>query len=165
MNSRSRTSTRFRALRHFIALVTVPLGACSMDTTSPSDAQVDLWVAAESGDVVAARHAFSAGADVNALDTRTNTNGRRALNYAAINNRPAMIRWLVENGADVNRPNNSGFTPLHHAAESGSVEAVVELLKLGADSRAQLPSGTTPLGLARQRGHSAVIEVLASASP
>lgn len=30
-----------------------------------------------------------------------------------------MVKFLLENGADVNRPNNYEATPLHMAAENG----------------------------------------------
>jgi hypothetical protein len=127
---------------------------------STSAAQAALWDAAIAGDLRAAARALTAGADVNALDTRVNANGRRALNHAAEHNRAELIRWLVANGADVNRPNQSGFTPLHHAAEAGSVAAAEALLALGANPKATLPSGSTPLDVARQRGRTAVVQLL-----
>jgi hypothetical protein len=130
--------------------------------SAPTDVAVQerLWDAAAAGQLPAVISAHDAGADVNAIDTRTNTNGRRPLNYAAERGDVAMIRWLVEHGADVNRPNVSGFTPLHHAAESGSLPAVEALLAVGADRGAKLPSGRTPLDVARQRGHLAVVRLL-----
>jgi S-formylglutathione hydrolase FrmB len=128
-----------------------------------SKAQVKLWDAARSGKVRDAESALKGGADVNALDTRTNQNGRRPLNYAAELNRADMIRWLVTNGADVNRPNRTGFTALHHAAEYGSVQATEALLALGADPTAPLPTGSTPLTLARQRGRTEIVRLLEKA--
>lgn len=127
-------------------------------------AQVQLWKAAVDGDLAAARAALAAGADLNALDTRTTSSGRRALHYAAENDRAEMIRWLVASGADVNLPNKTGFTPLHHAAESGSSAAAEILLELGADPKAELPSGSTPLDVARQRRKAEVARVLEKAS-
>ena len=78
-------------------------------------AQDQLWDAAISGDVSAVTSALDAGADIHALDTRTNRNGRAALNWAAWYNHVAVIDVLLERGAEINAVNNTGFAPLHHA--------------------------------------------------
>jgi ankyrin repeat protein len=75
--------------------------------------------------------------DVHGLDTRpgiAGDNGRRPLNFAALNNDTEMIELLLELGADINRQNLSGFTPLHHAVEAQAVEAIALLLERGADT-------------------------------
>ncbi|MFQ5528602.1 MAG: ankyrin repeat domain-containing protein [Thermoanaerobaculia bacterium] len=129
--------------------------------TPPSPrVQAKLWKAAMSGGLELARQALDAGADVNALDTRTSQSGRRALNWAALNNRPAMIGLLVESGADVNLANKTGFTPLHHAAEAGSAEAARVLLELGADRKAENRFGHPPAVTAERHGHSDVASIV-----
>ena len=120
---------------------------------SPRKAQATLWNSAISGDLVKVRRALDAGADVNALDTRDNTNGRRALNWAAWHGQVEMIRLLVEAGARIDEPNGSGFTPLHHAAEAGSTAAAEVLLELGADRLALNRFGHSPAETARRHGH------------
>lgn len=126
--------------------------------------QERLWDAVQANDMRRAEEAVTAGADVNALDTRRATSGRRPLHYAALGNRAEMVRWLVQRGAQVNLANGSGFTPLHHAAESGSLDAIRVLLELGAEANARLPSGSTPLAVARQRGHQEAVALLAPAT-
>jgi len=133
--------------------------------TSPvrAEAQARLWEAAGTGNLADAKAALEAGADLNALDTRTNQNGRTALNYAAEKNQAAMIQWLIDRGAEVNRANNTGFTPLHHAAESGSPAAAEMLLKLGAALKATNRRGETPLAVAKRRGMTEVAAMLEKA--
>lgn len=138
--------------------------AAPKEGDAASAAQVKLWKAAVDGDLALARAALAEGADPNALDLRSTSSGRRALNYAAENDRAEMIRWLVSNGADVNLPNKTGFTPLHHAAESGSVAAAEALLELEADPKAALPSGNTALDVARQRKKADLVRLLEKAA-
>ena len=95
--------------------------------------QIALWDAVIAGEVTEAIVSIRAGADVNGLDTRSNRHGRRPLNYAAIRNDTAMIRALLDAGANINSANQTGFTPLHHAAEAGSKEAVILLITNGAN--------------------------------
>jgi ankyrin repeat protein len=143
-----------------IATLSLLLAACRDSTAPVSAAQAALWAAARSGDVAALAIAVEQGADVDALDVRTNDNGRRALNYAAEFNRPAVVHWLAQHGAGLDLGNNRRFTPLHHAAEFGSLEAAVALLQEGADPNVKLASGSTPLAIARQRQHAALVQLL-----
>lgn len=115
---------RFRSASPIAVLVTA--GALAFAFAAPlraQDAQSRLWDSAISGDTVSLLQALAAGAKVDSLDLRRNPNGRRALNWAAFNNRVPVIRILAARGAPVNATNLTGFTPLHHAAESGSMEA------------------------------------------
>lgn len=150
-------------LRREALVSATPVAAPKAENDAIPAAQVKLWKAAVDGDLAAARAALAAGADPNALDTRTTSSGRRALHYAAENDRAEMIRWLVSSGADVNLPNKTGFTPLHHAAESGSLAAAEALLELEADPKAVLPSGSTPLDVARQRKKTELVHLLEEA--
>ena len=125
-------------------------------------AQELLWDAAMQGDTVALGTALERGAAVDSLDTRTNPNGRRALNWAAWFNQPAAIRFLVAHGAHVNLANWTGFTPLHHAAEHGSLDAARVLVSLGADRTMLNEQGQRPVDVARERGHPDVAALLDS---
>jgi ankyrin repeat protein len=117
------------------------------------DAQTRLWDAAVSGDTVAIGEALAAGAQVDSLDTRRSANGRRALNWAALANRPDAIRFLLRHGASIDRTNLTGFTPLHHAAEAGSLEAVEALLAAGANTTPLNAGGMSAADVARAREH------------
>jgi ankyrin repeat protein len=159
--------------RLFLSFVTVlALTACQTSQTStvgPSNAAtVDtanamLWDAAMWGDIAAAEDALAQGADIMALDTRSNENGRRALNWAAWYDHPQMVRFLVDRGADINAANRTGFTPLHHAAENNAVDAAEALVALGANTRRRNRFEETPLDTAQQFGPG-VVEVLRNAS-
>ena len=115
--------------------------------------QEQLWDAARAGDTLALKQALAAGARIDSLDVRRNPNGRRALNWAAWDNRADAVRFLVANGATVNLANITGFTPLHHAAENGSLEAAQALLQAGADPTWPNNAGETPAQVARRRMH------------
>jgi ankyrin repeat protein len=75
-----------------------------------------------------------------------------ALVLAALNGRAEAVQWLVEGGADVNRPSADLYphgTPLHHAVCSGSLATVRALVEAGADpAKPDTAWNGTPLGWA-----------------
>src|SRR4051812_46593973 len=121
--------------------------------------QTRFWDASIAGDTVALASALKEGAKVDSLDVRRSSNGRRALNWAAINNRVDAIRFLLAHGAPIEATNHTGFTALHHAAEAGSVDATRVLLAAGADPKHTNLEGETPLARARRDGHLDVAEL------
>ena len=131
---------------------------------SAQDAQTKLWDSAISGDTIALMQALDAGARLDSLDLRTNPNGRRALNWAAWNNRAPVIRILAARGAAVNGANLTGFTPLHHAAEAGSVDAARALLAAGADPLRLTGDGETPADVAQRKGFTWLADTLQAAA-
>jgi CubicO group peptidase (beta-lactamase class C family) len=118
-----------------------------------ADPQSDLWDDAGDGDNGKVEADLAAGADINALDTRSSRNGRYALNWAAIRNHPDTIALLLQHGAAINARNLTGFTALHHAAESGSDAAGKALLEAGADASLRTADGETAADVARRKGH------------
>ena len=127
------------------------------------DAQARLWDAAIAGDTLEIRAAIDDGAKIDSLDTRRNPNGRRALNWAAWNDRVAAIELLLALGAPIEAENNTGFTALHHAAESGSIEAARVLLAAGADPAHVNKVGRRPAETAREQGHLEIVTFLETA--
>ena len=125
--------------------------------------QIALWDAVIAGNVTEAIVSIKAGADVNGLDTRREPNGRRPLNWAAIRNDTAMIRALLDAGANINSANRTGFTPLHHAAEAGSKEAAILLITNGANPSLRNRLGQTPEQIATANHHQEVAEILRQA--
>ena len=125
------------------------------------NAQLNLWIAAVSGDTVSISAALDAGAKVDSIDAQGN---RRALNYAAIGNHVAAVRLLMRRGATVNLANRTGFTPLHHAAEAGALDALAALLAAGADATITSTQGALPIDTARRRGDQAAVRLLESAT-
>ena len=120
--------------------------------------------AARSGKVPAVKLLLDAGADVNAKET---WGGQSALMWAAAQQQPAMVKFLIAHGANVNargavrdwqrkvirepRPkdmNQGGFTPLLYAAREGCIECARELVKGGADLDLPDPHRVTPLVMA-----------------
>src|SRR6266446_2515048 len=125
--------------------------------------QIALWDAVIAGNVTAAIVSIRAGADVNGLDIRGNPNGRRPLNWAAIRNDTAMIRALLDAGANINSANRTGFTSLHHAAEAGSKEAAILLITNGANLALRNMHEQTPEQTATASHHSEIAEILRQA--
>jgi hypothetical protein len=140
------------------------VGSAGVSTPPTSSAlqQIALWDAVIVGNVTEAIVSIRAGADVNGLDTRANVNGRRPLNYAAIRNDTAMIRALLDAGANINSANRSGFTPLHHAGEAGSKEAATLLITNGANLTLRNRYEQTPEQTATASHHPEVAEILRS---
>jgi peptide-methionine (S)-S-oxide reductase len=84
--------------------------------------------------------------------TAGETEKQFALVLAALNGQAEAVTWMVEAGADVNRPSADLYahgTPLHHAVCSGSLATVRALVEAGADSgRRDTAWNGTPLGWA-----------------
>jgi hypothetical protein len=129
------------------------LGRLEIADTPASQATKDLWAASQSGDVAGIKAALAAGADIEGIDFSENKNGRRALNYAALNDKADAIEALLAAGANIESQNRTRFTPLHHAAEAGSIEAIKVLLKHGANKRAKMYRGGIPQQIAEYKGH------------
>jgi hypothetical protein len=122
--------------------------------------QDQLWAGATLGDTAMISRGLAGGAAIDSLDTRFNSAGRRALNYAAAANRAAAIRLLLARGAGINLANTTGFTPVHHAAESGGLAALRVLVEAGADLTIRNRAGVLPVETARRRNHQAAIAIL-----
>ncbi|KAL7279159.1 hypothetical protein ACG7TL_006999 [Trametes sanguinea] len=84
---------------------------------------------------------------VNAVDE----DGRTPLHWAASSGSEDIARYLIDQGADVNRGDGGGWTPLHIAASGGFDEVVKELLGAGADVNARNEKGLTPLHYAASK--------------
>src|SRR5581483_7527027 len=70
--------------------------------------------------------------------------GATALYFAAEGGHAAIVRRLIERGADVNLTGRSGVSPVSAAAYAGSDEIVEALLARGADGRVADDTGKTP---------------------
>ncbi len=91
-----------------------------------------------------------------AQDTATDADAR--LLAAARDGDAAVVRSLLEEGADVNAARGDGLTALHLAAEGGHPEVAAALLDAGAPVEAGTRIGShTPLHVAARGGHTAVV--------
>jgi ankyrin repeat protein len=111
-------------------------------------------VTVASGNVELLKLLLELGVDPNAPSSRY---GSTLLHMAAIANRTACARLLLERGGDPDRFDHVGWSPLHWAAFLGNAEMVGLLIQHGADpnqttrklsAQFAFPSGNTPLHLA-----------------
>jgi ankyrin repeat protein len=75
------------------------------------------------------------------------------LHAAIVAGDPAIVRALLDAGAEVDATQQAGITPLMGAAAAGSVELVRLLLDAGADRSRRDDSGRTAADWATSRGH------------
>lgn len=87
-------------------------------------------------------------ADVNAA----RENGATALHFACTRGNEAMVRLLLEHGADPDAQNNSKDTPLIVAADAGHLSVCERLIQRGAKASMGRQNGATALHVAAGRG-------------
>lgn len=95
--------------------------------------------------------------------TRTevrNASDESPLMLAALKGYLPLVKKLVDNDADVNKP---GWTPLHYAATGGHVPIIEYLLDQSAYIDAESPNGTTPLMMAAMYGSPEAVKSLIQA--
>ncbi|XP_039353617.1 protein phosphatase 1 regulatory subunit 12A isoform X4 [Mauremys reevesii] len=61
-----------------------------------------------------------------------------------------MVKFLVENGANINQPDNEGWIPLHAASSCGYLDIAEYLISQGAHVGAVNSEGDTPLDIAEE---------------
>jgi len=140
------------------------------DAESPnSEGQTLLMAVARTGNTDTASLLLGKGANVNAKE---NWGGQTALMWASSQQQPAMVKLLIEHGAEVdargkdhdwprwitseprNKPlDDGGYTPLLYAAREGCLECVSALLDGGADIDMTDLWGQTPLLMATLNLH------------
>ncbi|NLT24413.1 MAG: hypothetical protein GXX82_15335 [Syntrophorhabdus sp.] len=98
--------------------------------------------AVKEGNETSIRALVAAGADVN-LGERSNSNF--PLRAACAHNRPAIVRLLLELGADVSATSFEGVTALHWVCHTGNLPVARILLDHGADVNAENQQASTPL--------------------
>src|SRR5271157_1353911 len=117
----------------------------------------ELDAAAKSGNLSKVKELLSQGADVNFR----NNYGATPLIEASLRGYEAMVRTLLEHGADVGTADTVfGATALNFAALTGQAQVVEFLLKWGADVNAKDFDGRTALFEAALGGHTGVVAVL-----
>ena len=96
------------------------------------------------------------------LATKAPFGGKQALHIACEFQKKAMIKKLLELGADVKALTERRFTPLHVAAQQGDKDILLMLIKAGADHNVVTDNGigTTPLQEAAHKGQFTAITIL-----
>jgi hypothetical protein len=86
--------------------------------------------------------------------------GKTSLHYAAEKGPPALVKFLIDNGAKVNEKEEYGYTPLHQAAKEGHKEIVKILIVSGADVNIQGERGRPPLFWPIVNGNKEIVQIL-----
>lgn len=81
-----------------------------------------------------------------------NEPGWNALHYAAAGSNPAVVAWLLGQGAVVDAPSPNGTTALMMAAGYGQLDSVELLLKAGASATSRNDKGLDAADFARRAG-------------
>jgi hypothetical protein len=108
------------------------------------------------GQVQAVEVLLAAGADVNSYERHIGS----ALYLAVAARRPALVRKLLDRGADPNAAPVWGHTPLMRAAMQGDLDVARRLLEHGADATRRSPWGERASTFARNEGHLELAELL-----
>jgi ankyrin repeat protein len=108
---------------------------------------VDIWEAAEKGNITVVKQYLDAGVDVNAKDD----SGWTLLHSAAGYGHKKIAELLIAEGADVNAMGGLlEWTPLHQAAFGSHNEIVEVLIGKGADVNAKTKNGFTSLDISSE---------------
>ena len=87
------------------------------------------------------------------------------LHFAALEGQIAIVKYLLENGAEVNSVTNSLRTPLHVACTRDFLDIIKVLVEEGANINAQDENGDTPLHLLSKLGHTESVKWFLSQGP
>ncbi len=158
------------------AILEVLLKAGADVESKNAEGETALMIVARSGNVEAAKLLLKHRAKINAVEQ---WGGQSALMWAAAKKQPAMVQFLVKQGADVNaraivrdwprritaegRPkdfNHAGLTPLLYAAREGCLDCVKHLREGGANLDMADPDNISPLTLALLNLHFDVAKYL-----
>ena len=92
-----------------------------------------------------------------------NLDGMTALHFAAQNGNTEIVKYLVENGADIKAQDSRlSRSPIHFAAENGNLDCVKYLAEKDADLQDQDSHGATALHYAAKSNNLEVVKFLVS---
>lgn len=93
-----------------------------------------------------------------AIDIDPKGYARRPIHAATIGGSLEIVKFLIENGADVNIQNRYGDTALHFAVHHNRSFILTELLKAHADPLIQNNVFKTPIDIAREQNKQAYVQ-------
>jgi palmitoyltransferase ZDHHC13/17 len=115
----------------------------------------DVWRAAAYGNLEKLKQ-FLEEDNYEKIDAK-DSNGFRALQWAALNNRVQIAEYLLDRGAEVNACDDEKQTALHWAAVRGALPVAELLLRRRAKMHAQDCRGYTCAHVAAQYGHASML--------
>ncbi len=133
-------------------------GGADVNEQDRAGARTALHWAAKGGNKVALEKLIAAKADPNLKDRQ----GRTAI-WGAVETNAELVRYLVDNGADINIRDQINSTPLLWAAGFGRPDTVALLLERDADVKAVDDNGWTALIWAAGLGQPQTVETLVKA--
>jgi len=137
---------RLRAL--VIVLILVMVCSC---------AGGDIMSKAKVGDVAGIKQSLDRGTSI---ETKYDRSGQTVLIVAARNNRVSAVRYLCEQGANVNAQDIYGSTALHQATFYSFEKVVSVLLEYNADKEIKDNKGLTALDYAIQYDNDEIMNLL-----
>lgn len=153
------TPVHIAALSGFLALLDYLLDHERLNEIE----KVDSWGfrpfywACQNGDIYVVRRLAKAGADVNARRLDGNFT---ALGIAASNSHCEVVRYLLEQGAEVDVQDQDYGTPLYIAAEDGCLPIVRQFLEHRANVNLTGGLHLRPINAAAYSGHLEVVQLL-----
>ena len=112
-----------------------------------------LFDAAEAGNLERVMLLVQQGEDKNQIGPGAADYDETALSVAVDKGHFDVVRFLVEQGAEMEKCDRSGNSPIAVASMCGHLEITRNLLEQGADRDKADNNGWTPLHLAAERGH------------
>ena len=130
-----------------------------LSTGIEMDGSDSLILAIHLGNIKIVKLLVAHGADINLAEVG---NGDTPLMRAAWKGFDNIVKFLLEEGAQINKVNKYGWTALMLAATEGRVKVVKHLLEKGADPKIVgfKPEGVTALSTAQTFNHINVVELL-----
>lgn len=95
-----------------------------------------------------------------AIVNQGDNNGQTALHYAAERGFTNSIRFLVDNGADINTTDDYGFSPFLWAVVAGDGNAAIILLDMGSDVNSTSGDGKSALAWAACLSRTPIVQSL-----
>ncbi len=166
-NERGKTALMYAAEQGHAEAAQALIASGAKINAKDSDGKTALDWAIENGQVDVADVLEAHGAENGTRPSNplfAYTDDETPLMSAARNGHLAMVRRLVERGADVNeREKDSKKMALDYAAENGHADVVAYLLAHGADAKAKTEDGGTALHSAAMEGCAEVVKLLLDA--